>query len=109
MDKLKAYLGVLKKHHFWILCCVIAAVGILLWYGAASAVTKKFLDSKGKLEAAFANVAKIPGVPAHPNASFATGVEKSHKDLQKEIQGTWDDLYNRQKAIPYWDVDKLGA
>ena len=52
MDKVKVYLKVLKKHHFWVLAAVVVIVSASVWSSATGQLEAKFKSDKSKIESA---------------------------------------------------------
>ena len=49
MDKVKHFLELARKHHFWILCGVSAVVGLIVWYMSTSQLDTEFKADQGKI------------------------------------------------------------
>ena len=48
MDKVKHFLELARKHHFWILCGVSAVVGLIVWYMSTSQLDTEFKAEQNK-------------------------------------------------------------
>ncbi|MCC7085347.1 MAG: hypothetical protein IT427_10105 [Pirellulales bacterium] len=95
MDKVKQFLVVAGKHHFWILCGVAALIGLVVQMmasGKLSAETKARRDQiKSKYEA-------VKSISAdHPNDDWNAGIGKKTGETQTSISTAWAALYEKQK------------
>lgn len=102
MDKVRQILGVLKKHHFWIVSVMVSAAILGCWYSARASLSQKYQTEKSGIDSIFSSLQTISSNPAHPNPSFKTGVEQEKEKLKKTTDAEWQQLYDRQKAVFVW-------
>ena len=50
MEKFRAFLEVLKKYHFWVLCGLIVLLSFVSWFLATSDEEKRFIARKRQIE-----------------------------------------------------------
>ena len=53
MEKFRAFLEVLKKYHFWVLCGLIVLLSFVSWFLATSDEEKHFATRKRQIEGKF--------------------------------------------------------
>src|SRR5689334_10330983 len=95
MDKVKHFLEVARKHHFWILCGLSALVGLLVMMmssgklAAEAEVREKNII--GKLKAVTDVTGQIP------NESWHNGMNANANQARKSVGMTWTDVFEQQK------------
>jgi hypothetical protein len=100
MDKIKPYLDLLKKHHFWPLAALVALIGVYAWFSGTAAYDAEFVRNRGVITGAFGQLQTIGANP--PNASFTQRLQEFQN---KQIQSTlaaWQTLYDQQKDVLKW-------
>ncbi|HVX14188.1 MAG TPA: hypothetical protein VHC22_23580 [Pirellulales bacterium] len=117
MDQVKVYLGVAKKHHFWILVTIVVITATIVWVKASSTLASKYDSDKRTITGAQDSVQKASS-PDSVNASFSTKVDKLHDDLKISVFEAWKKLYERQASLFVWpdlsavdqniDLNKIG-
>ncbi len=109
MDPVKVYLGVAKKHHFWILALIIVIVAVVVWMMATDTLAKKYAADKQTIEGAKQSVEKAANAGEDgllPNRSFKEKVDTLHEDLKRQVYQAWEKLYARQAGLFHWpDMD----
>ena len=76
MDKLKDYLKVLQKHHFWLLCIITMIAGFTGWFMARKSLSSEFDINKGKVVSKFTALQGILSTENHPHATWTTAQAK---------------------------------
>jgi hypothetical protein len=95
MDKVKHYLEVARKHHFWILCGVAAMVAVIVWMMATNKLAAEFKTREGEIKS---QLSALKGINApHPNETWTTGMEKTTADARESVRSAWTLLYQDQK------------
>src|SRR3954464_3381602 len=97
MDQLRTALVWLKKHHFWVLCVLVALISIGSWAKASSKLTALFTKNQNDIKAEFGNVKKLREEPFHPNDDVNAQQEAQTKQQAEAVAKLWKDLYNRQR------------
>jgi hypothetical protein len=97
MDRPKAILTVLKKHHFWVLCGVVIAVSPGFWWIATAAVDKDRQARADKIEVKLQKMAEIKSRPQHPNQQVIDAIKTRTVELKQEVLESWKRLYQEQK------------
>lgn len=106
MDQVKVYLGVAKKHHFWILAVIIVIVSIVVWMMAASSLAALYNTNKQAIDGAKKGLEETKRSPELPNPLFTQRVDGLHDDLKKQVFAAWEKLYQRQGNLLRWpDLD----
>ena len=106
MDKVKLYLTVLKKHHFWVLCGVVTLCGLVSWWIGANSLKEAAAANTATVKGAFS---KVSGVTDLANPSFAAAVDKAHDELKKQAFAVWQRQYGQQQDLLRWPshLDKV--
>jgi len=105
MDKVKQFLAVLKKRHFWVLCGVILILSFVSWSSGKSYFSAEFSKQKGTISSKFSALQTISSTPNHPNESFATEATKIANELKEKTYAAWEQVYNAQKPELTWVED----
>jgi hypothetical protein len=109
MDQVKVYLGVAKKHHFWILAVIVVIVSIVVWMMAASSLAARYTADKQAIDAAKKGLEETQRSPELANPLFTKKVDDLHDNLKKEVFAAWEKLYQRQAELLKWpDLDVGG-
>jgi hypothetical protein len=112
MDQVKVYLGVAKKHHFWILSAIVVITAITVWWTASSSLATKYDTDKKTILGAESSVQKANALGPDgylPNQSFATKVDELHDGLKKQVFDAWEKLYQRQAELFKWpSLEEMG-
>lgn len=99
MDKVKLYLMMLKKHHFWVLCGIVTLCGLVSWWlGSASVraeATANQVTAKGAYD-------KVNGIKDPVNDKFKTAVETAHAELKKQAFDVWRKQFANQQKLLRW-------
>jgi hypothetical protein len=96
MDQIRAALGWLKRQHFWVLCVLVALIGIFCWWRAAGALSAKFAADKSAIETQFSSLSSLQSKGFHPNNDVITQQEKEINNLADDVRKLWEQLYKRQ-------------
>lgn len=94
MDKLRNFLRLLKKYHFWILSGIVLVTTLACWWSATAGLAEQFLSRRLKIEGDFNGVIIRAN---HPNQGVIDDVRKKDVELKGNVLGAWDMLYAQQK------------
>lgn len=106
MDQVKVYLGVAKKHHFWILITIVVITAIVVWIKASGTLAANYAADKAKIEMAEKAVQGLKS-GEQVNNKFTEKVEKLHEGLKQSVFEAWQKLYDRQVALFHWPIVKI--
>ncbi|HZZ30308.1 MAG TPA: hypothetical protein VFE46_20080 [Pirellulales bacterium] len=108
MDKVKQYLEIARKHHFWILCAVSAFAGVLAWYLASGKLKAQFDQDSQAINGVFSS---LRGVDSQgPHDDWPDGIKKETAAVAADVRDAWAALYKEQKEkIFVWPKDVLSA
>ena len=98
MDKLRAFFGQLKRHHFWVLAGTAILLTFTGWYLAASDLAQQYQTNKSKIEAEFSELSAIVSKTNHENETFEAGTKVLTANLKKDVQKAWTLVYADQKS-----------
>ncbi|OYV85642.1 MAG: hypothetical protein B7Z73_13175, partial [Planctomycetia bacterium 21-64-5] len=101
MDQVKVYLGVAKKHHFWILAAIVVLTSVVVWMKASGALATKYEADKSTITNAEKAVQGANG-PDLPNPLFTKKIDGLHEGLKTQVFEAWQKLYERQVALFIW-------
>src|SRR5487761_1284704 len=101
MDQVKVYLGVAKKHHFWILSVIVVITAVVVWMKAASSLATLYETNKKTIISAEDSVKKANSDDT-PNQLFSKKVDGLHDGLKKQVFEAWQKLYERQVGLFRW-------
>jgi hypothetical protein len=86
----------LKKQHFWVLCVLVALIGLFCWWSAAGTLSAKYDTDEKKIKAEFTNLNTLQSNPFHPNDKINERQGDETKRLAEEVGKLWQLLYDRQ-------------
>jgi hypothetical protein len=99
MEKFRAFLEVLKKYHFWVLCGLIVLLSAGSWYVAISSEEGNFAKQKSKYDSKLSMVQKIANTPQHPSREYINKILSiTSDDLAKKVAKASELLYNEQQS-----------
>ncbi len=101
MDKVKQYLEVARKHHFWILCGIVALAGMIAWMMSTGKLAAEFKVREGEIKS---QLSALQGITSpHANETWNTGIEKTTSESRENVRSSWTLLYEDQvKNIYKW-------
>ena len=98
MEKFRAFLEVLKKYHFWVLCGLILLLSFGSWFLATSNEEKNFDTRKRAIEGKLSLVHTISGNPAHPSKPYIDEILSiTSGSLASKVENTSNRLYTEQR------------
>src|SRR6478752_2166623 len=97
MDQLRTALVWLKKHHFWVLCGLVAIIALGSWAKASGKMDALFGTSSSAIKGEFGNVKKLRDDPFHPNEDVNTKQQAQTKQQAADVAKLWQQLYDRQR------------
>jgi hypothetical protein len=106
MDQVKVYLGVAKKHHFWILVAVVIITALVVWIKASGSLAAQYETNKKTIESAENSVKQAGSSGELVNDKFKKKVDDLHEGLKQHVFDAWKTLYERQVALFRWPIEK---
>jgi hypothetical protein len=107
MDKVKHFLELARKHHFWILCGVSAFVGLVVWYMSTSQLAAEFTSGSSKIKSVQQGLT-VAG--EQPHLDWSGGMTEEANKVRKSVWAAWNHLYNEQKEHVFvWPKNLLKA
>ncbi len=106
MDKVKQFLELVRKHHFWILCGLAAFVGLVAWYLSTATLADQFRTDSGKIDKVMGD---LKGIQPEPKLNWADDVENQTKAAWEQVDKAWSTLYQQQKEKVFVWPESLGA
>jgi hypothetical protein len=102
MDKVKVFLGVLKKHHFWLLCVICIGAGMMGWMMATGSLASAFTAEEGKIKGKFGELDAILQTPNFPNGKSKELVDKLAQEQKQKVRLAWQKVYDEQAQFFKW-------
>jgi hypothetical protein len=103
MDQLKDILKQMIKHRFWIAVGISALLPMIAYAVGSGPVKEKAKTTTAAIQAANDGVKKYAGGTV-PNSQYKPMVDEKTSDLVKDVNASWQKLYDRQ--APYLDWPK---
>jgi hypothetical protein len=104
MDKVKLYLELARKHHFWVLCGLSAVAGLMAWYLASGKLTAQFRQNSSTIDSTFSNLKNVS--PDQPHGDWKDGINKETGAIGQDVWNAWKALYQEQKdKVFVWPKD----
>jgi hypothetical protein len=108
MDQLRTALVWLKRHHFWVLCGLVALIALVSWAKASSKLTALFNQNQAAIKTEFSNVQNLRTDPFHPNEEVNNKQQEQTKHQAEGVAKLWKDLYERQRQHVLEWPEELG-
>ena len=108
MDQAKQFMSVLKKHHFWVLCGMVALLGLTFWWMATSGLSSEFEANKSAILAKAKDVESVIAISPHPNQKGVSLLDEEIESERKSVLAAWEELYEEQRVLFQWPVDFWG-
>lgn len=103
MDQVKNILGQIKKYHFWVLCGVIAFVGLGSWYMTQASLQEEREANLKEIESGYSTTNQLNSAVNPPNTIVHEAMELRIRELQDHVKEVWQNQYNHQKdTILIW-------
>ncbi len=96
MDKLKAFLAVLKKQHFWVLCGLVLILGMAGWAWATSTLSAQYKANRNKIEGTYKDLDQLRS-KEQENTDTIKGVSDEAVKLKRIVATAWADVYAEQR------------
>jgi hypothetical protein len=97
MDQLRTALVWLKKHHFWVLCGLVALVSLGSWAKASGKLSALFTTNQNAIKSEFTNVKGVRDNPFHPNEEVNSKQQEQTAKQAADVAKLWQELYERQR------------
>jgi hypothetical protein len=108
MDQLRTALVWLKRHHFWVLCGLVAIIAVGSWAKASGKMDTLFGGNSSAITGSFVKVQNLRKEPFHPNEDVNTKQQAQTAQQRKDVAKLWEQLYNRQREhVLEWPVPPL--
>jgi hypothetical protein len=98
MDQIKTALAQVKRYHFWILCGVIAVMGLGSWYMTQASLHTEFEANKTEIDGTYTAVGQLLSTANPPNPNVHQGMDLRIRDLQDYVMAVWKTQYDHQKT-----------
>lgn len=108
MDKVKHYLAIAGKHHFWILCAIVALLTLGSWYTSTADLRAEFQAKKSKITEAETKAAGVRNEPNHPNEEYSLEMNRMISAYKANLRELWKAQYEAQGKNLQWPVEKPG-
>lgn len=92
MDKIKPYLAILKKYHFWILFAVVAIVAVVVRQQAGSSLSQLTQTQESKLKNSFSQMQQLAGETGPKTTKHAEVWIKGLGELKKNEEEGYEIL-----------------
>lgn len=102
MDKVKVFLAVLGKYHFWLLCGLAVVLGTFGWMSARGSLSADYEKNKSAVTGTFSKLTGVTGSANPPNEKWTAAIASLTKQEQQEVATTWNAVYDEQKKVLAW-------
>src|SRR3954447_9221943 len=97
MDQLRTALVWLKRHHFWVLCGLVAIIAFASWAKASGKLSTLFTQNQAAIKTEFEKVRGLSKDPFHPNTDVNAKQQAQTKQQADDVAKLWQQLYDRQR------------
>ncbi|MEX2169606.1 MAG: hypothetical protein WD851_09860 [Pirellulales bacterium] len=97
MDKVRAALVWLKRHHFWLLGMLVPLLAFGAWYMGAGTLQAKTEEGKKTINGAFSLQESIITKSFYPNDDVNKNQKAEIVEQAEWVSQTWQQLYDRQR------------
>ncbi len=106
MDKIKIYLAVLKKHHFWVLLGLVAIVSLVTWSMGTRQVQAKFEENQRRIKGVYTTLLGFQQGKV-PNDKYIKALETEEQKIKRQVVKATDVAFkSQQKVLPWPDAVK---
>jgi hypothetical protein len=105
MDKVKIFLGVLKKQQFWVLCGIMLLTTLSCWWLSTSGLASQYGTRKQNIESDFKSAEVQPN---HPNPAYIAKIDEQHTALKQRVLNAWEILWQQQQDNNPFPTKVLG-
>ncbi|QDT06786.1 hypothetical protein K227x_52020 [Rubripirellula lacrimiformis] len=108
MDQIKEKLAVALKYGFWIGSAVVFVGSLGVWFWSTTKLADESASQTQKIKSAIQTVSGVEmELPEHPNDLSHEKMNELIAIRQDEVLKSWKTLFDRQRNILTWPVDKL--
>src|SRR4051812_49220594 len=104
MDQLKDILKQAIKYRFWIAVGISALLPVIAYAVGSGPIKQKAASERQAIEDAQKGVQPYAGGVV-PNKQYRPIVDKKKEELSKDVNATWQKLYNRQAPLLTWPTN----
>ena len=108
MDKVQVVLEYLRKFHFWLLCVVAVAAGLMGWMMARGTMSEEYKKGKSTIESKFGSLQAIQGDSTPPNSTWKEAIDKLTDQGRQKVASAWQSVYDEQQKVLKWPEGILG-
>ncbi|NIP84645.1 MAG: hypothetical protein GTO03_03455 [Planctomycetales bacterium] len=102
MEKIKPWLEMLKKHHFWLLAGLCLVIILYCWNSAAREITEQFQANQLKVDSEFSKIQKLSSRPQFPNPQWEKEVLAKDKEVLRQIEKASGRIVKQQEPVLSW-------
>lgn len=103
MDKIKQFLGWMKKKQFWLLTAFIAIASLTAFGLTASGLGAAISQRISAIGTKYSDVQSVSSkMSTHPNSYSHERMKAVLKELEKDVQEAWETQYKHQEAFMTW-------
>ena len=102
MDQLKTTLRYLKRIHFWILCPLVALIGIAFWYLAVGKLNEQKDQNLSEISNNYNVAQSVLSLTPHPNPTVAVEMDDLILKTRTEIKEAWQNKTAQQEKVLKW-------
>jgi hypothetical protein len=103
MDRFRNVSRFLRKYHFWILCVIIAALGLGSWWFWSGQFLVELQANSRDTETARKKGMEVLAIAPHPNQQYHEEMEKLNEARAKDIVTAWQRKWEQQgERILVW-------
>ncbi len=108
MDKIKPYLAMARKHHFWIVCGLVVIITLTIWSLAAAEMKKQFTERRDKIKGLEEGAKKVSQQVDPPNEKVVQVAQTCNLSLEQQVYAAWNYRHLVQKKKNPWP-EELGT
>lgn len=105
MDKIKPYLAMVKKHHFWILSVLVVIIAMTVWSIAAAEMKNNFKTRRDKIKGLEEGAKKVAQLVDPPNDKVVEKLQDCNRRLEQKVYEAWFTRYFDQKKRNPWPAE----
>lgn len=102
MDKLREFLGLLKRQHFWFLAPILLLMAAAGWWLSSKKLSAEFDTYKSNVDGYKQQMEQVIGKTQHPNPDFHDGMENLIAQRRENVREAWQTKWERQKQELKW-------
>jgi hypothetical protein len=104
-EQMQQVLKVAGKHHFWILCGVVALVAVGIFASASGDLARRYDERAAALDGKYSTAEGVLNTATPPNDRVIAATKEDIQKAKNDVLKAWEFLYKLQKDKNPWPAE----